>query len=204
MSRQMPTVKEIHNNMHEGCFVLVDWKDKDNQVTRNVKVKLTNKNNDVHGWHTVVWSDEDYKFKIASGGRVGITAVVPGFSLPSVRTTPHPSGTKVGNLVLHVGSEIRVMDPEFQPGTPIIGVYSAVVTQLKLNKIEAVYLKNEWRNTFDWFKHRHVTGMMKKGYEDDVKKIPNPDYVAPVAAVVVPTRKSNRTSTPSKRLVEEN
>jgi hypothetical protein len=199
----MSVVQEIYNIMHEGCFVLVDWKGKDNQVTHNVKVKLTNKNSDVHGWHTVVWSDEEYKFRIASGGRVGITAVVPGVSLPSVRSTPHPSGMKVGNLVLNLGSKIRVVDPAVQPGTRIIGVYSAVVTQLKLNKIKAAYLKNEWRDNYDWFEHRHVTGMMKKGLEDDVKKIPNPDYVAPVAAVVVPTRKSNRTSTPSKRLVEE-
>ena len=168
--------------MHENGMLLVNWRGENNKLWFNVKVKLVKKGSNMHGLHWVVLLDDDaqvYKFRIVKRYEVGIHAVVPGF-LPTAGTTPRPSGTPVHNLVLHTGSKIRCMDPSVQPGEKTIGIYSCIVVELKQNKIRAFYLKDDIKHYFDWFEHRHVTGMMKEGWENDVKKTANPSYVHPV------------------------
>jgi len=203
--------------MHEGSVLMVNWQDGDKKMWPNTRVQLLKKGTNEHAMHKVVLlegdGDQVYKIRIVQGDNVGIRAVVPG-SLPNLYTEapPRPSRMSVDNIVLKPGSEIRVMDPAFQPGKQIIGIYSAVILEIRQNKIKARYLKDEFQHYLDWFEPRHVMGMMKKGCENDVKKTPNPSYVPPVNSVSVPVnsvvvpppiRKSSRESTPSKRLIEE-
>ena len=216
----MLSVKEIYNEMHNGCTVLVNWKDGDKKMWFNTRVQLLKKGTNEHATHKVVLfegdGDQVYKLRIVHGDNVGIRAVVPGSLLPSTEPPPRPSRMSVDNIVLIPGSKIRVMNPAFQPGEKIIGIYSAVILQIRHNKIKARFLKDEFQHFFEWFERRHVMGMMKEGCENDVKKVYNPSYVSPVVvppvvavvvppvvAVVVSPRKSSRTPTPTQRLVEE-
>jgi hypothetical protein len=217
--------------MVAGCHLQCNWLEQGrNQWTANVVVELVHKHDSPQGLHVVRLlgdSRNTYKMTIISAekevdgfwdskyGRFpGIQSVVSTpiqlHPITTSKTTPLPAvgeeGVMVQGHMLVEGSKVRMRDPSVQTGSPLVGIYSLEVSEIRQGKIKAFYLNDDHLNQFDWFEFQHFVGMMKKNCENDVSMKPNPSYIAPpVVAVVVPppTRsKSTRKKRLSKRLIE--